>query len=483
MSKVLYQVKLRGGLKKGLAQRDLVNEVVLDYAKTNPASTLAELQRAFPLSVQKKLEIVVDEAEAQRLNASRKQYSIFRGVKMSCGSVVSVCNQWGAANIDNFLTHAKQLGYQIGLDGEALSEPPQPVAAPAKAPARPEKQNAAPLYPMQAMNEFWGAHKGKAALMHSTIFFILKDDDDKNSIYAYDVNGNAGARVFTERKVLNTWLDGAWKGNAVQHLYVWNNKLFLGGRGGIISWDGVSDSSALISSQGTSHGNYWFMSCGFAVRREYRAVVAINLATGESTKITGENEYSFGSENHPVIINDHIYICPPRNGGDIYRIPLSNLAVHQFFPKDSYGELFPIYRGAVTRKSYMPVLAAKGDVLMMGKWSGACVNLYALSDKTLRNKDTCYEVGDTGTWAQYDGYLVVNKYYKDKTAHLYDIEKAEYLGNVDPIYADTVGAFLVGDTYCILGNKTTVKNVIYKVPKDRMFKADTKLKDYAQPLF
>ena len=129
MSKVLYQVKLRCGLKKGLAQRDLVNEVVLDYAKTNPASTLADLQRAFPLSVQKKLEIVVDEAEAQRLNASRKQYSIFRGVKLSCGSVVSVCNQWGVANIDNFLTHAKQLGYQIGVEGDEAASIPTETKA------------------------------------------------------------------------------------------------------------------------------------------------------------------------------------------------------------------------------------------------------------------------------------------------------------------------------------------------------------------
>ena len=123
MSKVLYQIKLRSGLKKGLAQRDLVNEVVLDYIKTNPKSKLADLQRAFPLSVQKKLEIVVDEAQAQRLNASRKQYSIFEQVRSADGRVVAVCNQWGVANIDNFLDHARSLGYQIGLEGEDMEKP------------------------------------------------------------------------------------------------------------------------------------------------------------------------------------------------------------------------------------------------------------------------------------------------------------------------------------------------------------------------
>ena len=127
MAKTFYQVTLKDGVKKALLQRDLVNGVVLDYIKNHPSSNLADLQQAFPLRVQKKLEIVVDEAEANRQNVDgkgqpRKYYHIFDQVKLPDGAALAICNQWGAANIDGFLDHARQLGYQISLDGEDIYE-------------------------------------------------------------------------------------------------------------------------------------------------------------------------------------------------------------------------------------------------------------------------------------------------------------------------------------------------------------------------
>ena len=112
----LYQVKLQGGVKRGLKQRDLVNEVVLDYFKRHPHSSLSEMQNAFPKSVQKKLDIVMDEHEAAELNDKRKQYHIFDQVKWLGGSSLAICNQWGVGNINDFINHAKQMGYEIGLD-------------------------------------------------------------------------------------------------------------------------------------------------------------------------------------------------------------------------------------------------------------------------------------------------------------------------------------------------------------------------------
>lgn len=114
----LYEVKLQNGYQKGLKQRDLVNVVILDYFTKNPKSTLPALQRAFPKRVQKKLELVVGEHDAHSLNKdgngkTRKQYHIFDGIKLPNGEALAICNQWGVANIDNFVNHAKQMGYAI----------------------------------------------------------------------------------------------------------------------------------------------------------------------------------------------------------------------------------------------------------------------------------------------------------------------------------------------------------------------------------
>ncbi|MCL2527886.1 MAG: DUF6273 domain-containing protein [Defluviitaleaceae bacterium] len=126
----LYQVKLHGGVKTGLKQRDLVNEVVLDYFNQNPQSTLTDMQQAFPKNVQKKLEIVVDEHEATELNSKRKQYNIFMKTFEDSGAYIAICNQWGAGNTDGFIAHAKQMGYEIALDGGAFEEKATPAAQP-----------------------------------------------------------------------------------------------------------------------------------------------------------------------------------------------------------------------------------------------------------------------------------------------------------------------------------------------------------------
>ena len=117
----LHQVELGGEVKEGLKQRDLVNAVVLDYFKQNPNSSLADLQKAFPKHVQKKIEIVLDEPQAHLQNVDgngkpRKQYHIIEHVKFANGKALAICNQWGVANIQNFLDHATQMGYQISTE-------------------------------------------------------------------------------------------------------------------------------------------------------------------------------------------------------------------------------------------------------------------------------------------------------------------------------------------------------------------------------
>ena len=210
MSKVLYQVKLRGGLKKGLGQRDLVNEVVLDYAKTNPASTLADLQRAFPLSVQKKLEIVVDESEAQQLNASRKQYSIFEQVRSADGRVIAVCNQWGVANIGNFLDHARQMGYQIIADGDApVVEPPK---AKPRAQAAPSRAQTAPS------PECYNGQRGIMAIIGNTAYFWHED-----CIYSLSIKGKQKAKKYVDLKAFYEYRHTL----NLKYLYAWNGKLYF----------------------------------------------------------------------------------------------------------------------------------------------------------------------------------------------------------------------------------------------------------------
>ena len=105
------------------------------HYKKHPSSTLADLQRAFPLRVQKKMEIVLDEAQAHKQNMDgkgkpRKNYHIFEQVKLPNGAALAVCNQWGVANIGDFLDHAKLMGYQIGLEGR----PSESVSTPTKMP-------------------------------------------------------------------------------------------------------------------------------------------------------------------------------------------------------------------------------------------------------------------------------------------------------------------------------------------------------------
>ena len=505
MSKILYQVKLKDGVKKGLAQRDLVNEVVLDYIKSHPSSTLADLQKAFPKQVQKKLEIVVDEAEAHKLNTSRKQYHIFEDVKLPNGKAIAVCNQWGQANIGNFLNHARQLGYQIGVDGENIAvndtngeerfdlskldlpeiefdfsdvelNQPKPL------------QSTATLDVVSKDNEFNGAYKGRSAILikdgEGVIFFLLKERGNQR-VYAYPTNGSTTADVAFDKSIAKKF-GAEWKGLYFTHLYTWQDKLYVATDKGIFGYDPKTQKIFVVIQKSISN---IFMSCGFAVCNAFRKeLTLVNLSTcaAQIRTLPERDQWTLGDENVPVILNSKVYTAPYRNGGHVVSISIDSAEC--FFNPEKGIELFPVYRGAVTFRTTMPPLLKNENVIIMSYWGGASVCMCAVSSTSLELIKKFTDVdfhSDGSAWTQYGGYLATGKpKYSEKTGYLYDINKLELINStIDRGYADTLGAFCINETWYILSNKNTTKIVLYEVPASKMFAKDTKLSEYAKSMF
>ena len=496
MAKILYQVKLQDGLKKGLAQRDLVNEVVLDYFKKHPTSTLADLQQSFPLRVQKKLEIVADEAEAHRLNASRKQYHIFEQVKLADGKVIAICNQWGVANIDNFLDHARQMGYQIGLDGEgAVASTTIPKAV----------QNTKPTHDIDCYN----GQKGRMAIIDKTIYFV----EDK-IIYSVPMNGKTKAkkildvgRSFRAEYVSDFEQIHAWNGKIYFYSYFDGDvpklgfcprgvfsfepstkevKLFVDGR----EHFGLADISAM--SEGKAYG----------VCTRDNQFVTLDLNTGRTTKLpmpsvtrqlwqsndcfgnakvlgvgyTARAEEELSRWGQLSICSGYAYINPSSIAYEVLYFPLDN--------PDMCGHLpLGVLHGAQGSDKF--TLAASGNVLMTALYKGGKFLLCALSSDGLyhmdiRSKNNVeFEVNYTD-WNQYGDFLAIASRDGNQNPLIFKISDPQFLGRATSgyEYAHMKDVIIINDiVYAV--NKWN----LYCIPNNKLFLKDTDLDSLAQELF
>ena len=96
----------------------LVLAVVKQYVDDNKNITFSELENKFPKTLQGSLDVFakIDDIEDNSRYYVKNQDQI----QLADGTVIAVCNQWGAtksynkeSNIDRFLDNAKKLGYTI----------------------------------------------------------------------------------------------------------------------------------------------------------------------------------------------------------------------------------------------------------------------------------------------------------------------------------------------------------------------------------
>lgn len=97
----------------------LVLAVIHDYISRNPYITHDELRAKFPWEVlgHKKLQLVNTLEFAQLVEEEYGYKRFYTGdeqvKKLSDGVNIVVCNQWGIKNINNFINHVQEFGYEI----------------------------------------------------------------------------------------------------------------------------------------------------------------------------------------------------------------------------------------------------------------------------------------------------------------------------------------------------------------------------------
>lgn len=88
----------------------LVLEVVKQYIKDNPDITYQQLEEAFPKSLQGSYGVFKTK---DRADNPKRFFLESKDILNTSDEEISVCNQWGKGNIENFVDKARELGYQI----------------------------------------------------------------------------------------------------------------------------------------------------------------------------------------------------------------------------------------------------------------------------------------------------------------------------------------------------------------------------------
>ena len=110
-----YHLTLKNNdVLQNLSMRGLVFSVIKDYVQNRPTANLEELQETFPLSIQKKIDIIINKEKIHELGAVKeKYYSVKTPLTLTNGTAILVSNQWHKGNIDEFIGCAQKLGYLI----------------------------------------------------------------------------------------------------------------------------------------------------------------------------------------------------------------------------------------------------------------------------------------------------------------------------------------------------------------------------------
>lgn len=92
----------------------LVLNVVKEYVRRNPNVTVLELEKIFDYSLQgnKNHGVLKQKKEAIQISDYKKRFFADEEIKVIDG-IVLVCTQWGIANINNFISRAEQLNFNI----------------------------------------------------------------------------------------------------------------------------------------------------------------------------------------------------------------------------------------------------------------------------------------------------------------------------------------------------------------------------------
>lgn len=94
----------------------LVLAVIERYVSEHPSTDINELSAIFPKDIQGSIGVINDFKFITEKYADKNHKRHFvknnEIIQLDNGSIV-VCTEWGAGNIDKFITKAKQLGYAI----------------------------------------------------------------------------------------------------------------------------------------------------------------------------------------------------------------------------------------------------------------------------------------------------------------------------------------------------------------------------------
>lgn len=139
---------------------------------------------------------------------------------------------------------------------------------------------------------------------------------------------------------------------------------------------------------------------------------------------------------------------------------------------------------------YVKPLASCGDVVLMYNIATDSVDFF--SNTTLQTINSYKSMAGLD-WQTFGGnFFVISENYNAKMALVYKVDEAKMVGSVDGAYSRMNDAIYFNKTIYALGNLCLEDKdgeeiyddlALYRIPWDKIFKADTKLDDLAQPLF
>lgn len=101
------------GLRYGKGR--LVLAVVQQYVNDNPEKTAEELETTFDKNMQGPYGVIrkIEDIKQNWMQPERRFFMSSNDIIHTADADCAVCSQWGKFNIDNFIFHAKNIGYAI----------------------------------------------------------------------------------------------------------------------------------------------------------------------------------------------------------------------------------------------------------------------------------------------------------------------------------------------------------------------------------
>ncbi|GHU92716.1 hypothetical protein FACS1894208_00410 [Clostridia bacterium] len=279
-----------------------------------------------------------------------------------------------------------------------------------------------------------------------------------------DVRFSEGKAYYTQLNIKGSEILSKWR-EALEDKYGEGVIVERNGEGASFYWDNSHQVSTLVTLD-------------LATEQKSETFFPIVAVKDWTEKLPGNNRI-LSDWDEFIAYGGYIYVSCKWNGYCSLRFPANEPRKYQLL---KYGSF--VRSGAL--------FAVAGDVLVLGDLGTRQPVAYSLSTLSPIEGFGNEKQSSSSSWQVYGSYLVCQSQTAGR-ADVYSIPNAKYCGGTDERYVTMLDAICAGDkAYCI-GEFYRAEGAaeggeysdlaLYIIPLDKLFREDTYLDDYAQPLF